>query len=163
MEEPMKKASLVLIARNGWGLFGRKQGSPEIGEGTLNGPGGKMELIDKTILDCALRETWEELGIRLDKERMKKVSIITFYARGKPSFEVHIYLTRFYRGKPRVTKSMIPERHRLALIPWGRFLESDKKWMPKLLRGKSFNANVYYREKAKGYLGIKFAPFIDHD
>ncbi len=30
-------------------------------------PGGRMDDSDKTILDCALRETWEEIGLPADK------------------------------------------------------------------------------------------------
>ena len=158
----MKKATLALIIRDGKILLGRKQGSPEIGEGTLNGPGGKQE-PGESLVECVIRETREEIGVVLVEDRLEKIAIITFYAAGEPSFEVHVYRTNWYRGAPRETKSMVPHWYPTSAIPWKRLLESDKRWMPRLIRGKTFNANVYYREKAKGYLDIEFFPFEDHD
>lgn len=160
----MKIATLAIITRGNQILLGRKQGSPEIGEGTLNGPGGKFESEkDSSILDCLVRETEEELTIELDRTKAGKVAIITFYAAGEPSFEVHTYRTSDFRGEPSETKSMVPEWHALDNIPYERMLESDRHWFPQLIQGETFNANVYYREKAKGFVSIEFFPFIDHD
>ena len=158
-------ATLALITPGTRILLGRKQGSPEIGEGTLNGPGGKMEPIDTTILDCVIRETREELGIELNPKNLEKVAIITFYAGKEPNMEVHIFRTDTFRGEPRETESMIPEWHDIDRIPIKeRMLESDLHWLPRILLGEKFNANVYYREKAKGFLPpIDFFPFIDRE
>jgi 8-oxo-dGTP diphosphatase len=156
----MKIATLVLITQDDRILLGRKQGSPEIGEGTLNGPGGKQELHE-TLTECLVRETREELDIGLEPTKVEKCAIITFYAAGEPSFEVHIYHTSFFTGEPHETESMIPEWHPINAIPYERMLESDRTWFPQLVAGEKFNANVYYQEKAKGYLGIEFLPFID--
>ena len=159
----MKQASLVITIRDGKLLLGRKQGDPEIGAGTVNGPGGKREPVDLTMLDYALRETREELAIELDRANTKKVAIITFFAGGKPSFEVHFYRADRFSGEPRETEAMIPEWHPLGNIPYGRMLEADSHFFPRLLAGETFNANVYYREKAKGFEGIELFPFLDHD
>jgi ADP-ribose pyrophosphatase YjhB (NUDIX family) len=155
----MKIATLAIITQGNKILLGRKQGSPEIGEGTLNGPGGKFETPrDKTLLDCVINETREELDITLDPVRLEKVAVITFYAGDEPSFEVHVYRTDYFSGEPRETESMIPEWHDIDKIPYDRMLESDKKWFPQLVRGEKFRTNVYYREKAKGF--IKIDPFL---
>ena len=160
----MKIATLAIITRGNQILLGRKQGSPEIGEGTLNGPGGKYESEkDLSILNCLVRETEEELAIELDPSKVEKVAIITFYAAGEPSFEVHTYRTSNFSGEPSETESMVPEWHDLDKIPYERMLESDSHWFPKLVRGETFNANVYYREKAKGFIRIEFLPFVDHN
>ena len=142
-------------------LMGRKQGSPEIGEGTVNMPGGKMEPIDKTIRDCAAREVLEELGIVVDPAKLEKLAIITFYAGGVPNMEVHFYRADSFSGEPRETESMIPERHHRDKIPYGRMLASDEHWFPQLLLGIKFYTSVYYREKAKGFL--KIDPFFPLD
>ena len=39
----MKKATLGIITRENEILLEKRQGNPEIGVGTLNGPGGKQE------------------------------------------------------------------------------------------------------------------------
>lgn len=157
----MKIATLGIITRGNQILLGRKQGSPEIGEGTLNGPGGKQE-PNETIIACLVRETYEELGITLDPAATEKVAIITFYAAGEPSFEVHVYRTSTFTGEPSETESMIPEWHSLENIPYECMLEADPHLFPQILRGEKFCANVYYREKAKGFVSIDFFPFVDH-
>lgn len=163
-ENTMKKpriAAVVLPMRGDFILFGRKQGSPEIGEGTLNGPGGKMELIDKTIRHCAVRETLEELAITIDPANLEKIAIITFYAGDEPNMEVHFYRTEVWSGEPQETESMVPEWHHKEQIPYERFLAADRHFFPQLIQGEKFRTNVYYREKAKGY--IKTDPFLTLD
>lgn len=164
----MKIATLAIITREKNGkeqvLLGRKQGGPEIGEGTLNGPGGKMEHTDKTLLDCVKRESLEEFGIILDPAKTEKVAVITFHAGGVPDFEVHIYRTSTFSGEPHETESMVlPEWHDTDKIPFERMLESDHLWFPRAIRGKKFHADVYYRERAKGFENIEFLPFVDSD
>ncbi|MHB8660588.1 MAG: 8-oxo-dGTP diphosphatase [Minisyncoccota bacterium] len=160
----MKTATVVIITQGDKILLGRKQGSPEIGAGTLNGPGGKMEPFDKTILDCVIRETEEELGIALDPAKIEKVAIITFYVAGEPYQEVHFYRTSSFSGEPHETDSMVPEWHDIDKVPFERMLESDPYWFPQLLHGEKFRTNVYYREKAKGFLDIDpFSPLTDPD
>lgn len=155
----MKIATLVIVERVDEVLLGLKRNGCEIGDDTLNGPGGKLKFWE-TLLMCALRETWEEARILLNPFKIKKVAIITFYAGGIPSFKVHVYRTRSFIGKPRETKSMVPGWYRIENLPVDRMLESDRHWFPQLIRGDKFNANVYYREKAKGFLSIEFLPFI---
>lgn len=164
----MKKATLAIIRRGSKVLLGLKRGGSEIGDGTLNGPGGKFDaaLGDKTNLDCLVREVLEEVEITLDPKQVEKVAIITFFAGGEPSFEVHIYRTSIFTGEPCATDSMIPDWYEIGYIQelaQTRMLESDRTWFPQLIAGEKFNANVYYREKAKGFLRIEFLPFIDHE
>lgn len=156
----MKVASLAIITQGNRILLGRKQGKPEIGEGTLNGSGGKQE-PNETILECLIRETQEELDITLDSAKTEKVAIITFHAGGIPDFEVHVYRTSDFAGEPRETESMIPEWHALNAIPYERMLESDREWFPKIIAGERFCANVRYQERAKGFSGIEYLPFAE--
>lgn len=161
MDPKPRIATVVLPFRGDMVLLGRKQGKPEIGEGTLNGAGGKMEPPDKTIRDCAIRELWEELGVTADPAKLMKVAIITFYAAGLPNMEVHFYTTDQFSGEPRETESMVPEWHHRDKVPYERMLESDETWFPRLLHGETFRTNVYYREKARGFIGID--PFLPLD
>ena len=156
----MKIATLGIITRGNQVLLGLKQGGSEIGDGTLNGPGGKQE-PHETILECLTRETAEEVGIVLDPQQVEKLAIITFYAAEVPDFQVHVYRTSSFSGEPRETPSMIPAWYDIDAFPIGRMLESDRAWFPLVIRGKKFRANVFYRERAKGFIRIEFYPFID--
>ena len=78
--------------------------------------------------------------------------------------EVHFYTTDTFSGEPRETESMIPEWHHRDKVPYERMLESDSHWFPEIFRGEKFRTNVYYREKAKGYIGMDpFLPLDDLD
>jgi len=160
----MKTATLAIVTREHQGkeqvLLGLKQGGSEIGDGTLNGPGGKLE-PGETILGCLLREVEEEVCLILDPRTVEKCAIITFYFGEvpQPGFEVHVYRTKSFVGEPQETKSMKPNWFDIDVLPIERMLESDKTWFPKLIRGEKFNANVYYREKAKGFIRTESLPF----
>jgi 8-oxo-dGTP pyrophosphatase MutT (NUDIX family) len=154
----MKIATLALIIKNDFILLGSKQGKPEIGAGTLNGPGGKME-VGETPLECVIRETEEEVGIQLIPEQTKKIAIVTFYAEGVADFEVHVFRSYAFTGEPKETESMIPHWFPMTEIPYDRMLESDSHWLPRALAGEPFSANVYYTTRGEGFQKVEFLPF----
>ena len=164
----MTTATLAIITRNHNGqeqvLLGLKRGNSKIGEGKLNGPGGKMEKVDKTITDCLYREVKEEVGILLDMRFVRKAAVITFWAGGNPFQEVHVFQAIHWHGEPRETERMIPYWYDSAELPLKQMHESDRLWFPQLVRGRKFCTNVYYREPGEGFIGIgPFFPFIDRD
>ena len=153
----MKIASLILMLRGTKVLLGEKYAKAEIGAKTLNAPGGKCE-ENESSLDCAIREAFEEVGVKLFPEHLKKVAVITFHAGGIPDFEVHTYHTSVFEGEPTSTSEMVPQWFETTNLPLERMLESDRTWFPKVLAGERFRANVYYRERAKGFEHIEFLP-----
>lgn len=158
----MKIATLGIITRGNKLLLGLKQGGSEIGDGLLNAPGGKFEpKKDTTILKCLLRGVEEEVGIVLDQAKVEKTAVITFYAGGVPDFEVHIFRSNIFTGEPHETTSMIPDWYDIDDLPFDDMHDSDHTWFPQAVRGRKFHANVYYRERAKGFINIEFLPFVE--
>lgn len=177
----MKKATLAIITSEDEKkiLLGLKKNGCEIGDGTLNGPGGKQEL-GETLVECLVRETEEEVCLLLDPKKIEKIAIITFH-KGRtrfvflnrilnwfnlgnvPDFEVHVYRTNEFTGQPHETESMIPDWYNIEPLPVERMLESDYAWFPQLVRGDRFNANVFYLDRAKRFDRIEFSAFIDHN
>ncbi|KND49718.1 MAG: 8-oxo-dGTP diphosphatase / 2-hydroxy-dATP diphosphatase [Parcubacteria bacterium C7867-008] len=155
----MKVATLAIIVKDGKVLLGEKK-KGEIGTGTLNGPGGKLD-PGESVLECLIRETDEELGIELFPEYLKKVAIITFFAAGEPDFQVHVYRTDTFEGELVETADMIPNWYDIEDIPYDRMLGSDHMWFARAISGEPFNANVYYRERTKDFINIDFLPFED--
>jgi 8-oxo-dGTP diphosphatase len=70
----------VMILRDNKVLLGQRHEDPEKadsllhGEGTWTLPGGKLD-FKEVLRDCAFRETFEETGIRLNKDKLRIVSI----------------------------------------------------------------------------------------
>jgi 8-oxo-dGTP diphosphatase len=157
----MKIATLALIVQDGKVLLGEKK-KGEIGTGTLNGPGGKLD-PGETLLECVVRETEEEMEIKLSPDRMQKRAIVTFHAAGEPDFQVHVYKTDSFEGDLHETADMIPSWHSIDTLPFERMLDSDKMWFAKAISEEPFNANVYYAERAKGFQNIEFLPFEDSE
>ena len=157
----MKIATLALIVRKNTVLLGFKQGKPEIGDGKLNAPGGKVE-PGETILKCLVRETKEEVDVELDPRRAEEVAVIVFYAAGVADFEVHVFRTETFTGEPHDTESM----RDLYWYPIDDLddmkddmHESDLRWMPQAIRGRKFRAHVFYERRGEGFKEIKFFPY----
>jgi 8-oxo-dGTP diphosphatase len=70
----------VMVFKNGKVLLGRRHEDPNKadselhGEGTWTMPGGKLDFQEK-LADGAFRETLEETGIKINKNKIKAISI----------------------------------------------------------------------------------------
>jgi 8-oxo-dGTP diphosphatase len=155
----MRIVTLAIITKDGKTLLGEKK-KGEIGTGTLNGPGGKLD-PGETITECLIREVREELDIALFPERLTKIAIVTFFAAGEAFFECHVYRTNTFEGELQETDDMIPNWYDNENLPYERMLEADRLWFKKAVDGEKFNANVYYQGKAVGFERIEFLPFAD--
>jgi 8-oxo-dGTP diphosphatase len=153
----MKVATLALIKQDGKVLLGEKK-KGEIGTGILSGPGGKLD-AGETLIECVIRETFEEYGIQLLKEDIRQIARITFYASGEPDFDVHIYHAGRFEGVLMETPDVkTPEWFPLETLPLSRMYDGDRHWFEKALGSEPFCANVYYKERAKEFERIKFLP-----
>jgi 8-oxo-dGTP diphosphatase len=100
---PEQVATLLFVARAGEVLLIRKKRG--LGAGKINGPGGRLE-DNETPLECAIRETQEELLISpLD---IRPAGELFFHANDMPRIHGHIFVASDYEGTPSETDEAIP-------------------------------------------------------
>ncbi|MFH1713627.1 MAG: NUDIX domain-containing protein, partial [Patescibacteria group bacterium] len=121
----MKKATLCLLIKENQEdrkilLAMKKRG---FGVGKWNGVGGKVdtEKGDMGIVDAAIRETKEEIGVQI--KELEKVAIFNFYFPSVPkdknwNQEVHVFLIRNWEGEPVETEEMAPRWFKESDIPF---------------------------------------------
>lgn len=153
----MKIATLGIVLGDKALLLGEKK-KGEIGTGIVCGPGGKLD-AGETLEECLIRETREELEIELDPNSLEFVALIDFYSGTEIDFRVYVYLTKILSGEIHETADMIPKWYPLDALPFERMYEADRYWLPKALSGEKFNANIYYRDRARDLDHIDFLPF----
>ncbi len=152
----MKIATLGVVIHNNKLLLGEKK-KGEVGTGMLSGPGGKLD-PGETLEECLCRETREEMEIDLDPASLELVAIIDFYAAGEIDFQVYTYRAGILSGEIHETADMIPKWYPLNNLPFDRTYEADRHWLPKVISGEKFRANVYYRDRARDFDRIEFFP-----
>ena len=149
----MIKATLCLLVR-------QKKEAKEIllamkkrgfGEGKWNGPGGKMDPQkgDKSILETAVRETYEEIGVRVEK--IKKVALLSFRFPHKKEWnqDVYVFLAKSWKGEPKETEEMLPQWFKTDKIPLDKMWDDDKFWLPEILGGKKLKAEFIFKAGQK--------------
>jgi len=128
-------------------LLARKQ--KKIGAGLLNGFGGKVETIDKDIYETNIRETEEEVGIRI--KIAKKVGEIEFRNPSDDShlknMKVHIFTATSWDGEPKETDEMKQIAwYKIDGINYDDFLPADRLFMPYILDGKCVKGSINYND-----------------
>jgi len=126
-------ATLMFVIRDGEILLIEKKRG--LGAGKINGPGGKID-PGETPLECAVRETQEELGI--DVLRPKKMGELHFAMSDVPDILCHVYLARDFTGRPVETDEAKPLWCRLDSIPYDEMWSDDIHWLPLLLDERTF-------------------------
>ena len=149
----IKEATLCLLIReNQEGkellLAMKKRG---FGTGKWNGVGGKLDSRkgDKNIIETAIRETEEEIGVKIKK--LEKVAVLNFrfpYIPEEKEWDqnVHVFLARKWEGTPFETEEMRPEWFNEKEIPFDRMWDDDKLWLPEILKGKKLKADFIFKE-----------------
>lgn len=118
------------------------------GAGKWNGVGGKIDLEkgDKDIIDTAVRETKEEIGVKV--RELDRVAVINFHFPYKEEWnqQVHVFFVKKWEGEPKESEEMSPQWFRTDEIPFEGTWDDDKYWLPQALRGKKLKADFVFKE-----------------
>lgn len=122
------------------------------GEGKWNGVGGKLHGAEAPE-DAIVRETEEEVGVKIEKSDLEKVGVIDFHFYDKPEWDqqCHVFLTKKWEGEPTETEEMKPEWYSFGTIPYELMWVDDKYWLPLVLEGKKFKAEFYFNKEGDSF------------
>ena len=118
------------------------------GAGKWNGAGGKLDFDkgDKDIFDAAIREMKEETGVKV--KDIEKVAVLSFYFpyQKKWNQDVHVFISRNWKGEPKESEEMKPKWFKVKEIPFNEMWPDDKFWFPKILAGEKVRADFVFGE-----------------
>ncbi|MBQ8157177.1 NUDIX domain-containing protein [Candidatus Saccharibacteria bacterium] len=115
------------------------------GRGKLSGVGGKQK-AGESIEECAIRETKEEIGVKIRDFRLAGRIIFDnlFYA-GKPErVMMHCYIAESWTGKIRESDEAAPQWLKASEIDYSQLWDDDQYWLPLVLCGKRIEAYFHY-------------------
>ena len=145
----MKQATLCLLLKGDKILLAMKKRG--FGVGRWNGAGGKFdsEKGDKNILDAAIRETKEEIGVEI--KNPEKVGLFHFKFADKEEWDqdVFLFIATEWLGEPSESEEMMPKWFSFNEIPYAQMWPDDIFWMPHILGGKKIEASFLFGKEDK--------------
>jgi 8-oxo-dGTP diphosphatase len=129
--KPEQTATLLFVVQNNHVLLIEKKRG--LGAGNINGPGGKVD-PGETPLECAIRETQEELLITPGGVHF--VAELLFHAYDFPRIHAFAYIADHFSGVPRETEEAVPIWFPIDAIPFNKMWEDDQYWLPRVLEGE---------------------------
>lgn len=138
-------ATLCYLRSQGKVLLIRK--ARGFGQGKLNAPGGQLR--DKeTPEECAVREVWEETGLRVFRPRRHGVLYFYFGQTMEPDWVVHVFSARQFDGQ--VVEGREGTLHWLdeAHLPYEEMWADDRYWVPLMLADQEFTGRFYFDSTA---------------
>ena len=128
---PGIQATLVLVRRGDEVLLIHKKTG--LGEGKVNGPGGKLEAGERWE-ECARREVMEELSLSLGE--LWWCGELRFLMSDYPDIHCHAFITHEHIGIPTESREASPFWCPVSSIPWEKMWEDDRYWLPRALLGE---------------------------
>jgi len=131
--QPTERATLCFVIRDGEILLIRKKRG--LGAGKVNGPGGRIE-PGETPMECAIRETQEELGVTPLAPEWRGELYFQFV--DGYGLQCAVFTAPDCEGVAIETDEAIPLWTRVEAIPFDEMWEDDRHWLPGVLEGKNF-------------------------
>jgi 8-oxo-dGTP pyrophosphatase MutT (NUDIX family) len=140
-------------------LLGLKKAS--LGEGKYGGFGGKIE-AGETVTMAAVRELWEETGIKVLEKDLQQVGLMTFLFPAKPDWSqvVHVFLATEWDGDPVESREMIPAWFASADIPFEQMWQDVYHWLPRVLAGERIRARFTFQEDNETVDEVEIEPWV---
>jgi 8-oxo-dGTP pyrophosphatase MutT (NUDIX family) len=147
LANPLRQTTLSFLLRDDAILLAMKKRG--MGEGKWNGYGGKP-MIDETVIDAAIRETEEEIGVT--PQQLKHVASLSFHYPKLPQFqdwdqEVVVFFVEEWRGEIRESEEMMPQWFPIDRIPFSRMWPDDIHWLPKVLQGNKIKGTFTFNKE----------------
>jgi 8-oxo-dGTP diphosphatase len=124
-------------------LLGRKKKG--LGQGQLVAPGGKLE-PGESPSDAAVREVYEEVGIELQRDRLKLIGDLKypFPHREEWSQRSWVYFAEYHGGEPTESSELSPAWFPIDDLPLAEMWDDAKYWLPAALGGAFVSATFAF-------------------
>ncbi len=144
-------ATLMFIVQDGKVLLIEKLTG--IGQGKVNGPGGKIN-PGETAHSAIIRECQEELHITpIDSIKMGELH---FAMSDIPDIHCHVFVATEFEGEPTATREANPLWTRVEDIPYDKMWEDDKHWLAQMLEGEFFNGRFQFEGEKIQWMDVQF-------
>ena len=135
--------NLVFLRRDEEFLLAMKKRG--MGEGKWNGVGGKLEQ-GETVEQAAVRETSEEIRVKISESALMHVADLYFYGGSVEYVGTRVYVVDDWEGEPRETEEMRPEWFGVFSLPFDEMWDDDKYWLPEVVKGRLVEAEFYFAD-----------------
>ena len=136
---PRDRATLLFVVRGGEILLIHKKRG--LGQGKINGPGGRLE-PGETPAQCAVREVREELLIEA-LDPVERGTLSFQFADGYSLF-CTVFTSVAFTGTPTETPEARPEWFPVNAVPYARMWADDALWLPRMIEGWNFTGTFLF-------------------
>ena len=134
------------------------------GAGKYTGIGGKVE-PDETIVNAALRELEEEIGVKASEHNLIKLGQLTFLFPANPAWSqvVHVFQVTEWKGDPAESDEMKPAWFGMNQLPFEQMWQDAPHWLPNILAGESLRMCFIFKDDNETICEIKKGEFSTSD
>lgn len=149
----MIRATLLFLVKEGQVLLIHKKTG--LGQGKINGPGGKLE-PGETALQAAVRETREELQVEVDPADCEEMGVLRFRFVDGLALHVVVFRAFAFSGTPTETAEAAPLWFPLDGIPFDEMWADDRYWLREVLDGQVVEALFLFDGDALLWREVRF-------
>jgi ADP-ribose pyrophosphatase YjhB (NUDIX family) len=91
------------------------------------------------MIDAAIRETKEEIGVEIKNPEQVGLFHFTFANKEEWNQDVYLFLTKEWVGEPSESEEMMPKWFSFNEIPYENMWPDDIHWLPQILKGKKLD------------------------
>lgn len=143
------EATLCYVLRDGEVLLIEK--ARGFGKGKWNAPGGKLRPMENPT-QCAVREVFEETGLRVSGIRLLGTLRFYFGQREAPDWVVYVFVAWSFTGELKTSGEGAGKWFRREEIPYDEMWADDRHWVPVLLQGNRFRGDFYFDDDGTNLL-----------
>ncbi len=145
---PDEHATLCFVIREGEILLIRKKRG--LGAGKINGPGGRLE-AGETALECAIRETREELGVT--PTDLALAGELRFQFSEGYALHGSVFRASGCEGEAIETEEATPRWTPVDAVPFDEMWADDELWFPHLFARRHFAGRFLFDSETDAMLG----------